>query len=51
MRRRGKNSTVEYLTKWKGYADYDATWEPVENLKNAQEIIAEFEEEMMRHHS
>jgi hypothetical protein len=51
IHRRGRGSTVEYLIKWKGYADYDATWEPVENLKNAEEAIADFEEEMMRHHS
>jgi len=33
----------EYLIKWKGYANHDATWEPVEHLQNAQEAIQDFE--------
>src|SRR3954466_13496166 len=32
----------EFLVKWKGYLDHDATWEPEAHLKNAAELIQEF---------
>ena len=32
----------EYLVRWKGYDASEDTWEPVGNLGNAQEIIAEY---------
>jgi chromodomain-containing protein len=31
-----------YLVKWVGYPLYDATWEPIENLTNAGELITEY---------
>jgi hypothetical protein len=31
-----------YLVDWFGYSPKDRTWEPAENLSNAQEIVAEF---------
>jgi hypothetical protein len=34
---------VEYLVQWKGYPEWEATWEPGSNLKNAREAIEEFE--------
>ena len=34
---------TEYLVKWLGYPVFEATWEPVQNLDNAQALIAEFE--------
>ena len=33
---------LEYLVKWKNYPLKEASWEPKQNLKNAQESIVEF---------
>ena len=33
---------MEYLVKWKGYPECDASWEPLKNLDNVAEAIAEF---------
>ena len=38
--RRGK---VIYLVKWKGYDDTENTWEPVESLANANELLGELD--------
>ena len=32
VRRYGRNERVEYLIKWKGYDNYENTWEPLSNL-------------------
>ncbi len=29
----------EYLVEWKGFPSFEATWEPLQNLKNAPEIL------------
>ena len=34
---------TQYLVKWLGYSLYDATWKPVENLKNVPKKLKEFE--------
>ena len=34
---------VQYLVKWKGYPDYENTWEPLSNLSNASDIIREYD--------
>ena len=38
-----RQQRVEYLVRWQGYPDYDATWEPLSNLRNAQQIVEDFE--------
>ena len=38
-----KYRQTEYLVKWKEYPECDASWEPLKNLDNAAEAIAEFE--------
>ena len=46
VRRRGKKQTrtrkFEYLVFWTGYPAHEATWEPAENLQNAQEKLKEY---------
>ena len=37
------HNKIQYLVKWIGYPLHDATWEPVENLKNAPKKLKEFE--------
>lgn len=32
-----------WLVKWKGYPESESTWEPIENLQNALEAVAEFD--------
>jgi hypothetical protein len=34
----------KWFVKWKGYSEDESTWEPLENLHNALEAIAEFEQ-------
>jgi len=36
---------VKYLIRWKGFTAEGDTWERRENLKNAEELIEEFEQE------
>jgi hypothetical protein len=33
---------IRYLVHWKGFAASDDTWEPLENLQNAKEALAEY---------
>jgi hypothetical protein len=35
---------VQYLVKWENYPEWEATWEPINNLKQAKEAINEYEE-------
>ena len=41
--KRKVNGKIEYKVRWTGYDPCEATWEPIENLVNAQESIDEFE--------
>ena len=33
---------LQYLVDWVGYNDFETSWEPVENLSNADIAIREF---------
>ena len=37
-----RHHRTEYLVKWLGYPDHDASWEPETNLQNAQDSIAKY---------
>ena len=42
IRKYGRRKMVEYLVRWKGYADHDNTWEPEGNMKDANEKVEMF---------
>jgi transposase InsO family protein len=44
--KRERRRRIEYLVKWVGYELHDATWEPIGNLENAQDVVRDFEESL-----
>ncbi|QRW20374.1 Retrotransposable element Tf2 protein [Rhizoctonia solani] len=42
---RGKTRKLWYLVKWKGYDEGSNSWEPIDNVGNAQEALEEFYKE------
>ena len=42
-RRYGRHQRVEYLVIWKGYPEWEKTWEPEKNLRGARRVIQEYE--------
>ena len=34
--------TLKYLIRWKGYGEGEDTWEPLYNLQNSPQLVAEF---------
>ena len=34
--------TLKYLVRWKGYGEGEDTWEPLSNLANSLQVVAEF---------
>ena len=45
---RGSGARAQFLVKWRGYPDWESTWMRRSELGDAQEVLAEFEDEMNR---
>ena len=43
--RRKVNDRYEYKIKWEGYPMNQSTWEPLENLRTAMELVDEYNNE------
>ena len=48
LKRKGQGARARYLVKWKGYPLEEATWEPLEHLKGARQVIDEYEQHALR---
>lgn len=48
LRKRRRGRTVEYLVQWENLPQAEATWEPLDNLQNAQQAIEDFERRMQQ---
>jgi hypothetical protein len=42
--KRKKKTETQYLVKWKGYSTAEATWEPMEALREAPDILSRYED-------
>jgi hypothetical protein len=42
--KRKKKTVTQYLVKWKGYSTAEATWEPMEALREAPDILSRYED-------
>lgn len=42
--KKGRGRTLQYKVRWKGYNSNDDTWEPLRNLANCKDLIAEYEQ-------
>jgi len=41
--RRVTKGKIEYKIKWEGYSMNESTWEPIENLETAKELVEEYD--------
>jgi len=48
MGRRGSGTRREYLVKWRGYPQWEWTWEPARNVSQAAEAVAAFEAKLQQ---
>lgn len=47
-RRKSRRGKLEYLVRWKNYGEEDDTWEPIENLKDCDEVLEDFNNRLSR---
>lgn len=45
INKRKKKGVLEYLVKWENFPNWENTWEPISNLKQAKETIQQYESE------
>ena len=43
---RSRRVIVEYLVMWRGYPEWERTWEAVSNLRGAMEAVEAYEEDV-----
>ena len=48
MDRREGRGKLKYLVRWKGYVAEKDTWEGLEDLKNARNLVEEFKKEIRK---
>lgn len=48
LEKRKIGGRTEYLIKWKDYSADENTWEPVENLRHAKDLLKSFEEKLKK---
>jgi hypothetical protein len=41
--KRIKKGKIEYLVKWENHDEWESTWEPISNVKHAQDAVHEYE--------
>ena len=44
LSKRKYRNKIQYLVKWKGYADHENTWLSVDQLVNAKQLIKDYEQ-------
>ncbi len=38
----GRSKRIQYLVSWKGYPIHEASWEPIENLDGALDLVIDY---------
>ena len=51
LAKRGSGARAQFLVKWLGYPEWDATWERSSDLTDAQAALADYERVMADHDS
>ncbi len=49
VRRAGRRRVVEYLVVWRGYPEWEKSWEPAGNLRQARQAVQQYEQQQGQH--